>query len=183
MLDIIGTLSITNPADTLRNNDVVITSRRRHFDVIASKWRRYYVITTLLLRHVVSGKIQCFFFVRPMSLLNWGHRQPYFDNGAITYNLSLIHCGLSYFWIVKCVPDEMIVWPWWHSMTLLNPSEFKAANSCLHWSMLTTMIIIIMMMIMMIANINIQGSWGILHKNVFSNLSNLKLHKISPVNQ
>ena len=27
-------------------------------------------------------KIQCFFFI--MSLLNWGHSQPYFDDGAIT---------------------------------------------------------------------------------------------------
>ena len=43
------------PADTLRNNDVVITSKRRHFDVITSKWRRLDVITTLLLRHVFSG--------------------------------------------------------------------------------------------------------------------------------
>ena len=28
------------PADTLSNNDVVITSKRRHFDVITAKWRR-----------------------------------------------------------------------------------------------------------------------------------------------
>ena len=35
------------PADTLRNNDVVITSKRRNFDIITSKWRRYNdVITT-----------------------------------------------------------------------------------------------------------------------------------------
>ena len=44
-----------NPADTSRNNDV-ITSTRRHFDVSTSKWRRFYVITTLLLGHVFSGK-------------------------------------------------------------------------------------------------------------------------------
>ena len=37
------------PADTLRNNDVVITSKRGHFDVITSKWRRYDAITTLSL--------------------------------------------------------------------------------------------------------------------------------------
>ena len=37
-------------ADSLRNNDVVITSKRRHFDVITSKWRRFDVITTLLHR-------------------------------------------------------------------------------------------------------------------------------------
>ena len=59
-----GALSLTcifcnnlNPADTLRNNDVVITSKRRHFDVITSKWRRFDVITTLSLRHVLSGKL------------------------------------------------------------------------------------------------------------------------------
>ena len=44
----------TNPADTLRNNDVGIMSKRRHFDVITSNWR-FDVITTLLLRHVLSG--------------------------------------------------------------------------------------------------------------------------------
>ena len=43
------------PANTLRNNDVVITSKQRHFDVITSKWRRFDVITTLLLRHVFRG--------------------------------------------------------------------------------------------------------------------------------
>ena len=47
-----------NPANTSRDNDVVITSQRRHFDVITSKWRRFDVITTLLLRHVFSGKSQ-----------------------------------------------------------------------------------------------------------------------------
>ena len=41
------------PANTLRNNNVVITSKRRHF--VTSKWRRFDVITTLLLRHVFSG--------------------------------------------------------------------------------------------------------------------------------
>ena len=40
------------PVDTLRTNDVVIRSRRRHIDVITSIWRRFDVITTLLLRHV-----------------------------------------------------------------------------------------------------------------------------------
>ena len=43
------------PADTLRNNDVVITSKRRHFVVITSKWRRFDVITMLLLHHVFGG--------------------------------------------------------------------------------------------------------------------------------
>ena len=43
------------PADSLRNNDVVITSKRGHFDVITSKWCRFDVTTTLLLRHVFSG--------------------------------------------------------------------------------------------------------------------------------
>ena len=42
------------PADTLRNNDVVITSKRRHFDVIMSKSRRFDVITTSLLRNMFS---------------------------------------------------------------------------------------------------------------------------------
>ena len=45
-----------DPANTLRNNDVVITSKRRHFDVITSKWRCFDVITTSLLRHVFGGE-------------------------------------------------------------------------------------------------------------------------------
>ena len=43
-----------SPTNTLRNNDVVITSKR-HFDGIASKWRRFDVISTLLLRHFFQG--------------------------------------------------------------------------------------------------------------------------------
>ena len=43
------------PADTLGNNDVVIMSKRRHFDVITSKWRRFDVTTTLLSRQVFGG--------------------------------------------------------------------------------------------------------------------------------
>ena len=39
------------PADTLRNNDVVVTSKR-HYDAITSKWRRFDVITALSSRHV-----------------------------------------------------------------------------------------------------------------------------------
>ena len=49
------TITCTNPADTLRNNDVVITSIRRHNDVITSKWRRFDVITTSSLRRVFIG--------------------------------------------------------------------------------------------------------------------------------
>ena len=36
------------PADTLRNNDVVIKSKRRHFDVITSKWPRLTDVVSLL---------------------------------------------------------------------------------------------------------------------------------------
>ena len=41
-----------NPLNTWRNNDVVITSKRRHCDVIMSQWRRFDVITTSFLRNV-----------------------------------------------------------------------------------------------------------------------------------
>ena len=70
----------TNPADTLRNNDVVITSKRRHFDVITPKWLCFDVITTFKgkcrirlypevhgifvtsnERHGVSNQLQVFF--------------------------------------------------------------------------------------------------------------------------
>ena len=40
------------PLNIWRNNNVVVTSKRRHFDVIMSKWRRFDVIKTLLLRYV-----------------------------------------------------------------------------------------------------------------------------------
>ena len=60
------------PPDRLRNNGVVITSKRRHFDVITSKWRRFDVITTFLLRHVFSGTRQMVVIV-PSSLLQF-HR-------------------------------------------------------------------------------------------------------------
>ena len=43
------------PANTLRNSGVVIASRRRHFDGITSKWRRFDVVTALLLRRVFGG--------------------------------------------------------------------------------------------------------------------------------
>ena len=45
------------PVSTLRDNDVVITSKWSHFDVITSKWRRFDIITTLLLRHVFRGVV------------------------------------------------------------------------------------------------------------------------------
>ena len=59
----------STPADTPRNNDVVITPKRRHFDVITSKWRRFDVITTLLLRHVFGAT--CLVTISPK-----GHRAP-----------------------------------------------------------------------------------------------------------
>ena len=45
------------PPNTWRSNNVVITSKRRHFDVITSKWRRFdAVITTSLLRNESGRK-------------------------------------------------------------------------------------------------------------------------------
>ena len=38
-----------------RNNNIVITSKQRHFDVITSKWRGFGVITTSLSRYVSAG--------------------------------------------------------------------------------------------------------------------------------
>ena len=43
---------INHPLNTWRSNNVVIMSKRRHFDVITSKWRRFDVITMSLLRNV-----------------------------------------------------------------------------------------------------------------------------------
>ena len=45
-----------SPLNTWRNNDVVITSKRRHCDVITSQWRRFDVITTSFLRNVSAGR-------------------------------------------------------------------------------------------------------------------------------
>ena len=41
-----------SPLNTWRNNNVLVTSKRCHFDVITSKWHRCDVITTSLLRNV-----------------------------------------------------------------------------------------------------------------------------------
>ena len=46
-----------HPADTLRNNDVVITPKWRQFDVITAKCR-FGDITTLSLRHVFGGHME-----------------------------------------------------------------------------------------------------------------------------
>ena len=43
------------PLNTWRNNNVVITPKRRHFGVITSKWHRFAVITTSLLCNVFAG--------------------------------------------------------------------------------------------------------------------------------
>ena len=45
----------TVPLNTWRNNNVVLTSKWRHFDVITSKWRRFDVIMTWLLCNVSAG--------------------------------------------------------------------------------------------------------------------------------
>ena len=49
-----GTLRYS-PTDTLHNNEVVITPKQWHFDVITLKWRRFDVVTTFSLRHVFGG--------------------------------------------------------------------------------------------------------------------------------
>ena len=50
-----GTHRKNHTPNTWRNNDVVITSKRRHCDVITSQWRRFDVITTSFLRNVSAG--------------------------------------------------------------------------------------------------------------------------------
>ena len=45
----------TYPADTLRKNDVIITLKRCHFDAIASKWRRFDVITRFFYYYVMRS--------------------------------------------------------------------------------------------------------------------------------
>ena len=45
------------PLNTCRNDYVVVTTKRRHFDIIMSKWHRFHVTTASLLRNVSSGII------------------------------------------------------------------------------------------------------------------------------
>ena len=59
------------PADPLRNNDIVITSKRRHFGVITPKWRCKHVTTTLLLCHVFDGT-----WPIPWLLMHWRLASP-----------------------------------------------------------------------------------------------------------
>ena len=101
-----------NPAGTVRNNGVVITSKRRHFDVITSKWRLFYVMTTLSLRHVFGGNIRPCYWERTSEVGSNG----YFFAESIVYlllwNLSttgivprrvfiidLLICGVSSRWL------------------------------------------------------------------------------------
>ena len=48
---------IHTPLNTWRNDNVVTTPKRRHFDVIVSKWRGFNVITTSLMRNVFAGTL------------------------------------------------------------------------------------------------------------------------------
>ena len=57
--------TVSVPLNTWRNNDVVITSKQRHFDVITSKWRRFDVITTSLLRNVSAGVLLQYQWSKP----------------------------------------------------------------------------------------------------------------------
>ena len=45
------------PPNTSRNENIVITSKQRHFDVIMSQWRRFDIITTSLLCDVSVGPL------------------------------------------------------------------------------------------------------------------------------
>ena len=107
-------------------NDILISSKRCHFDVIAWKWRRFDVITTLLLRVMClmgRTKVECSMY-DSMALL-W--------HGQISQRL--FHETLN-------VPltREVLKWVWriFHSMTteyvelhsaiyIINPSR----NSCI----------------------------------------------------
>ena len=78
------------PANTLRNNDGVITSRRRHLDVITSKWRRFDVITTLLLRHVFRGwhiiwEVLVLWHMRGNTFWQYGYLNLYSLNGRMSH--------------------------------------------------------------------------------------------------
>ena len=83
--------SSNNPADTLRNNDVVITSKRCHFDVIASKWRRFDVMPTLLLRHVFSGNNTSHMSPKVRKLLNQ-------ERAAVVPKWCIVGYGICTWW-------------------------------------------------------------------------------------
>ena len=61
---------INIPLNTCRNNNVVITSKRRILDVITSRWRRFDVITTSLLHNVSAGIKNNVIFTPPYSQTN-----------------------------------------------------------------------------------------------------------------
>ena len=127
--------SYYNPANTLRNNNVVITSKRRHFDVTTSKWRRFDVTTTLLLRHVFRGN---FPYETPSFLVyhdNPWRSEPFWENirecflflsplccdGTYTFNPSA--WGTSLFYIVNAVAGEDLV----AKRTRASPAIFLTA--------------------------------------------------------
>ena len=82
--DVQDDASNTPPLNTWRNDPVVITSKRRHFDVITSKWRRFDAITTSLLRNVSAHSLQL--PVTPSrSTLEVGWEDIALTNGAKKY--------------------------------------------------------------------------------------------------
>ena len=60
-----------NPPDIWRSNNVAITSKRRHFDVITSKWRRFGVIMTSLLCNVSAAWIPSEFHLLQVVLIQF----------------------------------------------------------------------------------------------------------------
>ena len=97
------------PQHTLRNNDVVITSKRRIFDVITSKWRRFDVITMLLLRHGSVGQYDS----RGMVTVTGG------DSDFCTFFIVrepadvYITSRVQKVWVVGCVNGPLQIPQWW----------------------------------------------------------------------
>ena len=86
------------PLNTWRDNNVVITSTRRHFDVITWKWRRFDVMTSLL-RNVSTGCMMINYVVAAFAV----RKQP--DNWMSW------HAFLN-IWIKTHVGPYTIVSPW-----------------------------------------------------------------------
>ena len=96
----------TCPLNTWRNTNVVITSKRRHFDVITSKWRRFDVITTLLLRNVFAGwllKIQCMLInIRIFRGLFCFIVLWYWINLPTVFKVTSLCCSIHHHEVIKC---------------------------------------------------------------------------------
>ena len=112
----------TGQLNTWRINNVVITTKRRHFDLITPKWRRFDVLTTSILCYVSAGVYRN--YSRPRAL----------RVNVILYLLILV-CGIVWGKLPKLsqymdeystiqIACEIWIWCWRASVLWNDPIQY-----------------------------------------------------------